>query len=201
LQEPLAFALDPDLSLGDQAFFPKPEFGNFGIFLDSSPDRWGQTLMKRREALQAKDDGRDIGAWKFVVHGMASQTGMHVPEARMVPLNNEFHTFCVKRFDRVAGKRRCYASAMTLLRRAQSEGAIYLELAQFLRTSGDPQHRTIRPRAEHRRPGQSPAPGNRGGNFSFLWAQCRPGPQHHRQSGRRRRSLAGCRTQRGHLRR
>ena len=35
---------------------PKPELGNFGIFLDSSPDRWGQTLMKRREALLAKDE-------------------------------------------------------------------------------------------------------------------------------------------------
>lgn len=32
--------------------FPTPELGNFGIFLDSPPDRRGQTLMKRREALQ-----------------------------------------------------------------------------------------------------------------------------------------------------
>ena len=55
LSDPRAFALDPDLSLDDQPFFPKSELGNFGIFLDSSPDRWGQTLMKRREALQAKD--------------------------------------------------------------------------------------------------------------------------------------------------
>lgn len=47
-----AFALDPDLSLDEHPFFPKPELGNFGVFLDSSPDRWGQTLMKRREALQ-----------------------------------------------------------------------------------------------------------------------------------------------------
>ncbi len=250
LKDPRAFALDPDLSLGDQPFFPKPEFGNFGIFLDSSPDRWGQTLMKRREALQAKDEGRvprtlyawdfligvqdftrqgalrfrlegteqflgaealaappvtslreleavatqltakriddldalrkwlavlvapgaslggarpkanfteqdgslwigkfpardddrDIGAWEFVVHAMASQAGIDVPEARLVRLNNEFHTFCVKRFDRVGGRRRFYASAMTLLRREQSEGASYLELAQFLRTSGDPRH-------------------------------------------------------------
>ncbi|HEY4146247.1 HipA N-terminal domain-containing protein [Pinirhizobacter sp.] len=45
-----AFALDPDLSLDEHPFFPKPELGNFGIFLDSSPDRWGRTLMKRREA-------------------------------------------------------------------------------------------------------------------------------------------------------
>ena len=59
---------------------------------------------------------------------------------RLVRLNNEFHTFCVKRFDRVGGERRFYASAITLLRREQSEGASYLELAQFLRTSGDPRH-------------------------------------------------------------
>ena len=51
-----AFALDPDLSLDEHPFFPKPELGNFGIFLDSSPDRWGQTLMKRREALPARDE-------------------------------------------------------------------------------------------------------------------------------------------------
>jgi serine/threonine-protein kinase HipA len=46
----------------------------------------------------------------------------------------------VKRFDRTEGKRRFYASAMTLLRREQSEGASYLELAQFLRARGDPRH-------------------------------------------------------------
>ncbi len=49
---------DPDLSLDEYPFFPKPELGNFGIFLDSSPDRWGQTLMKRREALLAGDQKR-----------------------------------------------------------------------------------------------------------------------------------------------
>ena len=65
-----AFSLDPDLSLDDAAFFPKPEMGNFGIFLDSSPDRWGQTLMKRREALQARDEKRDprtLYAWDFLI--------------------------------------------------------------------------------------------------------------------------------------
>jgi len=39
LKTPWAFALDPDLTLGDKPYFPKPEMGNFGIFLDSSPDR------------------------------------------------------------------------------------------------------------------------------------------------------------------
>lgn len=50
--------------------------GNFGIFLDSSPDRWGQTLMKRREALQAKDErrpARTLYAWDFLI-GVQDQT-------------------------------------------------------------------------------------------------------------------------------
>ena len=70
IHDPRAFAVDPDLSLGGQAFFPSPELGNFGIFLDSSPDRWGQTLMKRREALQAKDEQRvprNLYAWDYLI--------------------------------------------------------------------------------------------------------------------------------------
>ncbi|RDI25080.1 serine/threonine-protein kinase HipA [Pseudacidovorax intermedius] len=250
LRDARAFALDPDLSLDEAPFFPKPELGNFGIFLDSSPDRWGQTLMKRREALQAKDekrpprtlyawdfligvqdltrqgalrfrpagteeflgnermaappittlreleavayqlssrriddlealrkwltvlvapgaslggarpkanfteadgslwigkfpardDDRDIGAWEYLVHGLALKAGVDVPAAKVVRLNNQFHTFCVRRFDRVNSARRFYASAMTLLRREQSEGTSYLELAQFLRAKGDSAH-------------------------------------------------------------
>lgn len=247
LSDARAFALDPDLSLDASPFFPKPELGNFGIFLDSSPDRWGQTLMKRREALQAgdekrpprtlyawdfligvqdatrqgalrfklpgtdeflgnekmaappittlreleavayqlsgrrlddldalrkwlavlvapgaslggarpkanfteadgtlwigkfpaRDDDRDIGAWEYVVHGLAQKAGVDVPDAKPLQLNNEYHTYCVQRFDRAQGVRRFYASAMTLLRKEQSEGTSYLELAQFLRANGD----------------------------------------------------------------
>ncbi|OWT61968.1 type II toxin-antitoxin system HipA family toxin [Candidimonas nitroreducens] len=250
LQDPRAFALDPDLSLDEYPFFPKPELGNFGIFLDSSPDRWGQTLMKRREALQAKDeqrsprtlyawdfligvqdltrqgalrfrrpgtgaflgdekmaappvttlreleavayqlssrriddldalrkwlavlvapgaslggarpkanftetdgslwigkfpakdDDRDIGAWEYVVHQLAQEAGIDVPPAKLIKLNNDFHTFCVQRFDRANSSRRFYASAMTLLRKTQSEGTSYLELAQFIRAQGDAEH-------------------------------------------------------------
>ncbi|MGE0097539.1 MAG: type II toxin-antitoxin system HipA family toxin [Hydrogenophaga sp.] len=250
LSDARAFALDPDLSLDDAPFFPKPDLGNFGIFLDSSPDRWGQTLMKRREALQAKDekrtprtlyawdfllgvqdftrqgalrfrlagteeflgnekmaapaittlreleaiayqlssrriddldalrkwlavlvapgaslggarpkanfteedgslwigkfpardDDRDIGAWEYLVHGLALKAGVVAPAAKAIRLNNEFHTFCVRRFDRANGTRRFYASAMTLLRKEQSEGTSYLELAQFLRGKGDGAH-------------------------------------------------------------
>ncbi len=250
LADALAFAIDPDLSLDEAPFFPKPELGNFGVFLDSSPDRWGQTLMKRREALlardesrspralhawdyligvqdftrqgalrfrlegggdflgnealaappvttlreleavavqlsgrhidnldalrrwlavlvapgaslggarpkanftdadgtlwigkfPARDDDRDVGAWEHLAHTLARRAGVDMPPARRLRLNRGFHTFCVQRFDRTAGGRRFYASAMTLLRKDRSEGTSYLELAQFIRARGDAQH-------------------------------------------------------------
>jgi len=250
LRDPRAFALDPDLSLDDAPFFPRPELGNFGIFMDSSPDRWGQTLMKRREALLAKDekrtprtlyawdfligvqdftrqgalrfrlegteeflgnekmaappvttlreleavafqlssrriddldalrkwlavlvapgaslggarpkanftnsdgslwigkfpardDERDVGAWEYVVHALAMKAAVDVPPANLLQLNNDFHTFCTQRFDRVGGTRRFYASTMTLLRKDHSEGTSYLEMAQFIRSQGDAEH-------------------------------------------------------------
>jgi len=250
LSKDIAFAIDPHLSLDAGPFFPKPEAGNFGIFLDSSPDRWGQTLMRRREALQAKDeqraartlyswdfllgvqdvtrqgalrfrfkdsdavfladealaappvtslgelsaiaseltrrdindldqlrrwlsvlvapgaslggarpkanfrdkdgtlwiakfpahdDDRDIGAWEGVAWWLARQAGIDMPEARAVRLGrSDRHIFCVRRFDRQVGRRRYYASAMTLLGKDISEGTSYLELAEFLSKRGDP---------------------------------------------------------------
>ena len=50
--------LDPDLRLFTGSQYITDEKPNFGIFLDSSPDRWGRTLMKRREALQAREEKR-----------------------------------------------------------------------------------------------------------------------------------------------
>lgn len=256
-QQDIAFAIDPQLTLDAGPFFPKPEAGNFGVFLDSSPDRWGQTLMRRREALQAKDearsartlyswdfligvqditrqgalrfrfpdsntflanealaappvtslaelsaiakeltrknidnldqlrhwlavlvapgaslggarpkanfcdkggalwiakfpsaeDDRDIGAWEGVTWWLARQAGIDMPPAKVERLGQGgHHTFCVQRFDRIGtagekqGKRRFYASAMTLLGKDVSEGTSYLELAEFLARRGDPDH-------------------------------------------------------------
>jgi serine/threonine-protein kinase HipA len=51
--------LDPELQLfsGPQ-YLNATDRPNFGIFLDSSPDRWGRLLMQRREAAQAREEGR-----------------------------------------------------------------------------------------------------------------------------------------------
>jgi serine/threonine-protein kinase HipA len=250
LGNPARFALDPDLALHDGMYFPNAKDRNFGIFLDSAPDRWGQTLMKRREALAARDekrpartlyawdyligvqdftrqgalrvrrvgteeflgaekfaappvtslreleevalkltskriddldalrkwlsvlvapgaslggarpkanftqadgslwiakfpsrdDDRDVGGWEFIVHKLAQDAGIDVPPARIARLGNGYHTFCSKRFDREKSVRKFYASAMTLLRKEESEGTSYLELAQFLRQQGSPRH-------------------------------------------------------------
>lgn len=52
------FMLDPRLALyaGDQ--HPVGDAASFGVFLDSAPDRWGRLLMDRREAQQARREGR-----------------------------------------------------------------------------------------------------------------------------------------------
>lgn len=58
LQGPHAQTLDPDLLLYTGAQYLGGDKPNFGVFLDSSPDRWGRVLMERREALVAKQEGR-----------------------------------------------------------------------------------------------------------------------------------------------
>lgn len=250
LKNPQAFALDPDLSLGDGSYFPNAEAGNFRVFDDSAPDRWGQTLMKRREALAAKDEGRkprtlyawdfllgvedvsrqgalryrrpgeeaflacetltvppaaslreleivareitakriddlkalrqwlrvlvapgaslggarpkasfaetngslwiakfparddtrDVGAWEALVQQLAARVDIEVPASDLRCFSGEHHTFCVQRFDRSGVRRRFYASAMALLRKDQSEGTSYLELAEFLHARGAKDH-------------------------------------------------------------
>jgi serine/threonine-protein kinase HipA len=50
--------LDPELQFYSGSQYVKEEKQNFGVFLDSSPDRWGRTLMKRREAAMARSEER-----------------------------------------------------------------------------------------------------------------------------------------------
>ena len=53
LEKGLYQLLDPDIEFYSGPQFPADK-ENFGIFLDSMPDTWGKTLMKRREAQDAR---------------------------------------------------------------------------------------------------------------------------------------------------
>lgn len=60
LDSGIAQDIDPDLQ-----YYAGPQYlgggrSNFGIFLDSSPDRWGRVLMDRREAIEARLEKRKL---------------------------------------------------------------------------------------------------------------------------------------------
>jgi serine/threonine-protein kinase HipA len=71
-----AFAFDPDLALDEGHQYPSADRSNFGIFTDSSPDRWGRVLMQRRENARARHDDRrprSLIEWDFLL-GVHDQT-------------------------------------------------------------------------------------------------------------------------------
>lgn len=247
-----AQVLDPDLRLYSGPQYLSDGKNNFGVFLDSSPDRWGRLLMKKREAAAARKEGRapdklyesdfllgvfdghrmgalrfkldlngdyldnnsitasppwaklrdleyaslqieeegdfedpeylnwlrllvapgsslggarpkssvidkqhrlwiakfpgkadqlDIGAWELVVHDLAVQAGLSVPEARIDRFSSKYHTYLNKRFDRMDnGQRIHFASALTMLGYTDgvsyADGASYLEMAEFIIQNG-----------------------------------------------------------------
>ena len=70
LDQAEAFAFDPDLTLGEGHQYPSADRSNFGIFTDSSPDRWGRVLMQRRENARARHEGirpRTLTEWDFLL--------------------------------------------------------------------------------------------------------------------------------------
>jgi serine/threonine-protein kinase HipA len=246
-----ALFLDPNLSMYKGKQYLPEEKSNFGLFLDSSPDRWGRLLMRRREAWSAKkeereertlfesdyllgvfdgnrmgglrfkleEDGdflnnqkkmaappwtsireleyaslqlerddvindpgyaqwlnllldpgaslggarpkasvtdekgnlwiakfpsakdeKDAGAWEMVVHQLALNCGIQVPEAKIQKFSSKHHTFLTKRFDRIHQQRIHFASAMTLLGLQDGvdykDNISYLNLAEFIIQQG-----------------------------------------------------------------
>lgn len=53
------YTLDPDISWFKGVQYPYSK-ENFGMFIDSMPDTWGRTLMKRREIQKAKAEKRSV---------------------------------------------------------------------------------------------------------------------------------------------
>ena len=245
--------LDPDIGFFSGLQFPDKK-ENFGVFLDSMPDTWGKNLMKRKAALQAREDGKiapllhdidfllgvsdtcrmgalrykldpvgpflsdgqnspvppwtsvgelqriaglvesdkttknlnkwlvllmapgsslggarpkanildknghpwiakfpsrndriDKAKWEYLAYRLALSAGIHMAESRIEKVSGTFHTFFTKRFDRQAGERIHFASAMTLT--GNNEDTIrdnpagYLDIALFIQNhSGNPKN-------------------------------------------------------------
>lgn len=76
LEQPEVFSFDPDLALAAGHQYPAAQRKNFGIFLDSAPDRWGRVLMQRRENVRARQEKRKPRAlteWDFLL-GVRDET-------------------------------------------------------------------------------------------------------------------------------
>ena len=81
-------------------------------------------------------DTYDVGLWELIIRQLACGAGVVMPDARAVSLSRRGHTFAVKRFDRTAMSRRCYASAMNLLGGAESEGYSYIDICDLISRQG-----------------------------------------------------------------
>jgi len=58
LDRPAAYALDPELPLVSGSLHTRVKRALFGALTDCAPDRWGRTLLVRREAALAREEGR-----------------------------------------------------------------------------------------------------------------------------------------------
>jgi len=86
----------------------------------------------------SREDRHDVGAWEHLASLLAAAAGIDVPETRLLALGSPYGTFCAKRFDRIHGHRRLYASAMTLTGRRDHEDASYLDIARAIAELGEP---------------------------------------------------------------
>ena len=87
----------------------------------------------------SRDDECDTGAWEYLVHLLAVDAGLNVPDARAQKFSRQGTTFLCRRFDREGSRRIPFASAMTMLGcedRQEENNGTYLDIAGFLLQHG-----------------------------------------------------------------
>jgi serine/threonine-protein kinase HipA len=83
------------------------------------------------------NDADDIGAWESVLHALARGAGVATAESVRRRFGSQHHTFLARRFDRADDMSRIhFASAMTLLDRADRDPASYLDLVDLITRHG-----------------------------------------------------------------
>ena len=123
----LSLLVDPGSSLGGAR--PKASV------LDEQGNLW---IAK----FPSSADAKNVGAWEMVLHQMAGQCGITVPESKLMRFSGRHHTYLSRRFDRTTDRHRIhFASAITLLGyndgTDHADGVSYLELAAFIIQHGD----------------------------------------------------------------
>lgn len=82
-----------------------------------------------------RNDEWDVMSWEKTLLDLAEKAGISVPESTLLSVGKE-KALLVKRFDRIAGKRVGYVSAMTMLEKRDGEQGSYLDIADVIeRTS------------------------------------------------------------------
>lgn len=86
-------------------------------------------------------DSFDVGAWEMVVHDLAYECGLEVPQAKIERFSKIGSTFLTKRFDRNNERRIHFSSAMTLLGKSDGassyDGCSYLDVVSFIKEYGE----------------------------------------------------------------
>ena len=87
----------------------------------------------------SKKDDLDVGLWEMIIHELAIQAKIRVPNAFIKKFASPYHTYLSQRFDRSEDHKRIhYASAMTFLQLTDGDdadsGVSYLDLVGFIKS-------------------------------------------------------------------
>lgn len=101
--------------------------------VDTDGKQWIAKFPSRR-------DDSDVGLWEMIVHELAINADITVPNASVKKLGSSYHIYLSQRFDRTEDYKRIhYASAMTLLQKTDGDdadtGASYLNLVEFIKSN------------------------------------------------------------------
>ncbi len=88
----------------------------------------------------SKSDTTDKAAWEYLAYELACKAGINMPICKLEKVRGPYHTFLSRRFDREAGERIHFASAMTMTKNSEDNirdaTPSYLEIAEFIQTYG-----------------------------------------------------------------
>ena len=93
-----SFSLDPDLALYRGRQYVPLNKQLFGLFSDSCPDRWGRLLMKRKEAIDARNDADSM---VFQTEKALEEMGVNIDKVVEIHVPDEAITA------RMSGRRVC----------------------------------------------------------------------------------------------